>query len=749
MIIPKFIVREARIEDNDDIIPILKYRNIFEQSHIDDYFFANLLQDDANGNSKFFVGMVDDKIVGFLAVSEKINISLIQHVYDIDSFPDLIKFSSLEKFQYELVPVVLLTNVSKDLNTIIHDLAKHQNYFVKNLELNCADKDSSDVENFPYDINAIRLELNQIISTGYRAIIVIVNDLSDDELFKLLTSDARIGCAICINYKLNSAVLEGSKIRNIFVDVSESDLEKEFRLVHEVNSIIYDFRNKFQLKYNDKMNNGNGIVKANAFGVTIFCMYPEYESSGNILLQMAFEEFTKLDYCLFLIPCSQSVSNYLEFMTPITVKPGVSFNQTLLVSHRDSIVALHSLHVAKVDKHDLSQLTQFLSNSSVSPNNFNYVDSILRFSNACLNSDVEFNDNPNELSFLFKVNNEIIGICNVSKKATNIEDIVALRTYFDLDKDIDFSRHRGKNHAKIIHWSLSSLFSPWSKAIIREILRMYGKTVLYLENNRAFEFLSQDLFVNLRPSVPRQQIQSQLEDITFRNPLYFITKYHLSNPRILNTMRIIVVDGGVYSKSFLQSIMFSKVFHFVNVTVIMDNIPGEAQQKSVKSDSPKYLDDYSGCLSISDVSDFTDYELKALGMMDKCSLISGRVTDIDRINKSVVLSDEVVLEYDILVLSPSVKDSTFKSFPTTARLHPTICEEKAIFGLGDKSSDANAMSWIMKYLNSKPRIVVYGKGLELYNVIGRLMKFGVNASYITAVTPDTLFPDFGHVTVSI
>jgi hypothetical protein len=86
----KLSVRQARIEDNDELIPIISSTNPEILADGDHYLLADLiLKQDTN--NRFFVGL-DNKnaIQGMLATSLDVNMSLIMKIFDIDAYPDLI-----------------------------------------------------------------------------------------------------------------------------------------------------------------------------------------------------------------------------------------------------------------------------------------------------------------------------------------------------------------------------------------------------------------------------------------------------------------------------------------------------------------------------------------------------------------------------------------------------------------------------------------------------------------------------------
>jgi hypothetical protein len=73
-------VREARVEDNDDLLPILKRTNPSILEGQEKYFLANLINS-RDENNKLYVGMNKSKLVGMLATSTDVNVQLIKKVY--------------------------------------------------------------------------------------------------------------------------------------------------------------------------------------------------------------------------------------------------------------------------------------------------------------------------------------------------------------------------------------------------------------------------------------------------------------------------------------------------------------------------------------------------------------------------------------------------------------------------------------------------------------------------------------------
>ena len=70
--IQKLTIREARVEDNDELLPILQKNNP-SIIQADEYFLSDLI-DNQDTNNRLFVGLHKRDIVGMLAVNLEVNV---------------------------------------------------------------------------------------------------------------------------------------------------------------------------------------------------------------------------------------------------------------------------------------------------------------------------------------------------------------------------------------------------------------------------------------------------------------------------------------------------------------------------------------------------------------------------------------------------------------------------------------------------------------------------------------------------
>jgi hypothetical protein len=355
-------------------------------------------------------------------------------------------------------------------------------------------------------------------------------------------------------------------------------------------------------------------------------------------------------------------------MTCAKVKTGVSFNQSLYIMHKEVLLAKETLQVTRMKDDIVPLLDSFLDPLGKDR------EEVLSAVNASMKeSDVELKDNPGEACFAIMADQEVIGVVVLSRKVLATQDLDWLRANYELDTFVNYERHRMRSQAMVTQWILNPAFSRWAKFIIREILRRYEKTLLYFHGPKDVAPASEiiDEFLPIRPRRRMQKTSGEPDDVfssarpssavaTAESPLFLATKKHLSQPKITIGSRIVVVAGSPYAYSALETLCFVPHLNFANLYVVMERPPvpflsieAEAANKGDDSDSgkTKFGDGLSGCLSVRDVDDPLERDLYALGMSYRSTLVRGHLTDIDRGNRAIVVSDEVVVEYDVLIIS--------------------------------------------------------------------------------------------------
>lgn len=332
---------------------------------------------------------------------------------------------------------------------------------------------------------------------------------------------------------------------------------------------------------------------------------------------------------------------------------------------------------------------------------------------------------------------------------TSIEEILWMRSRYDLDKIVDIDRHRNRSQSMITEWHVIPAFESWGRHIILETMKVYEKTVLYFSSScscppqilnvmHPVNFRRQTEDINDDPLSSDQTEVLQPVDDKF---LYVISKYLLQRPKNFTFTRLLIIGGSSATFSILETLCLNSNVCLMNVTVVMEYVPislsmeAELEGKQLPEKYP---------LSADEINQYSEEELRLLGLNHKAKYIRGKVTDIDRKNRTVILSDESVIEYDILVLSATSQDCSVRKFPSTKGFHPSSLMRRGIFCLGNTFVDAAALDWVKTGMLYEKNIVVYGSNLTTVNVIEKLISIGIDPSLIVVVSDKSYVADFGH-----
>lgn len=754
-ILPQLQVREARVEDNDDLLPILQnsYPNIPLDNH--NYFLADLIHSN-DERSKFFVGINKNRPVGMLATSLEINAELLYNVFDLQEYPGLI-LAPDEPIIDQMFTVVVVGEIQMIQELSIRGLTTLAD--VEIIDACTLKSENENLKNPTKLLNKICLVLDEcaagLKSQGTKCCVV-VNFPSNEQEARSLMTYQKSG-------KLNvNAIIE---IQNLNAD--ENDIENEEDLMGEVLDGIELLREQYVLSNSSIVwkkfvydNGSDGAVSflelvnseirsllvdnakrqlnarekqkrqlmANAFAISLFCMDERFASRSVDLISVAFEEYSNIDYCILMIPNAVIPSTaILRTMSLPRIRAGVSFDQALYLVHR-SYLSKEYVSVKRLTESHIPSVIQFLQSAADAALIPEVIDAQKRI---LQENDIDLFNNPAEVSFIIMNREELIGLVNLSRKNVTSEDINELKIQYNLEEHVSFERHRGRSQAKITFWTLNSLFSKATRYILGILLRLYKKSLFYYHayNN---ERIPRDLLEELKPvGLRRSSTRKTPEVDSFEGrPLYFILKKDIVNIKKTVSKRLVVVGSTTVALSLLEQLCLDEHTNYWNVYIVAET----------------FYDDsiISNSLRVLDVSDYTHNEIKALGMHNKVTWIKGRLTDIDRKNKAIVVCDEVIVEYDILFICPPCQDISYQSFPTISSWHPMMSAERGIFCCGNHGIEETAKSFLEEVCknNLASNIVVAGDGIRALHLLGYLCTTGISKNKIIWITSNVDFEMF-------
>lgn len=756
--LPRLQVRSARVEDNDDLLPIIHHSNPEILDGQDHYFLADLIHR-ADEKNRFFVGLNDhDRPVGLLATSLDVNMALIMKIFDIDSYPDLvIRSDHLPPSPPLIIGIVgdlrlldlgmLNSHLSHDQVLLIDcekssidwkqyggsglkSYVKDQttDYYSKHFEGKSEDKiDEKDLLQavILWGLPSSEDEASRFQSTIINDLDVIlelvntseeVEDDEEDEYLQRHLDGVEVLRESFFSGDEGSA--SNAAYRTPFASATTAATkEKEKKATWR--KISFDKDTALQLKFEnisrfygslttcfDERNENIATERtrhlekpptANGFAITALCLDDMFRSRSMDLLKLAFEEQRDLDYCLFMLPNTTQPTIATRLFTFVRTRSGISFDQSLFILHRSYFLALDYLHLERMTTkllHDDTLVTQQFVKSRPS------FEQDVKLSIA--ENDVEVHENPSFLSFAVKMGtNHVIGVLVLSRRNLANEDVNWLRAHYHLDEQVNYGRHRLRQQYILQHWVLDPLFTHFTRLILQHVMRLCHKTLLYyhpllMESGGGQEItvippkeiLEEFAFIRprrraqgehqpfrIRTSITTKeeeekgsedrtpQEQQAIEDSIPKadSPLFLMTKNQLSSWKVINAQRLVIAGGSTQSWSCLETIVSVPGVYYPNLFLVLGLPPkslllsSTAAKEETKSDedspSSALEDDLSGCLSLKDVDLPLPHELKSMGYVHRAGIVKGHMTDIDREHHAVVISDELVIEFDYLLIS--------------------------------------------------------------------------------------------------
>ncbi|CAM9185987.1 unnamed protein product, partial [Ectocarpus fasciculatus] len=603
--LPQLLVREARVEDNDDLLPILQASNPGILEGQDDFFLADMIQSQDERN-KIFVGVSDDKPVGMLATSLDVNAALISRVFDLENFSGLISGGDSVVRQTQLMVLVL--------------------------------GESS-----------------------------IVSSCSLQELSESLGG----------NY-LDASTISG--VDWVKVDVGRS-AESSGVGTTEVAKKMQEIVDLHQVTLAEFGNDIDRNAVANAFAITLFCVEEGFESRSEDMLRVAFEENPSLEYCLLMLPNDAGSLALTACMSCPRVRPGVSFDQALFLAHRDHLLANTYL---RVDRYISSMQASF--ESFVDTVKDTQPPSILHvFEHSLKELDVPLADNPSEACFVATVQGSIVGVVAVSRRMTTTDDIMWMRQQYLVDDVVNFERHRSRSQAMITHWVMNPVFAKSARYVLREVMRLFQKTLLYYECRTATPPSPEALFdmIPVRPRIFDEQREAPkctdlaaadtIDDDKSEVSLFLMTKMELCNSKNLVSKRIVVIGGNSSAFSILESFCYAKEDFYSTIYYVSETDNFRRCGEGANTTPFPEQNNLRGSLSVRDCGDPTRSYLDTLGISNRIIIVSGRLTDIDRKSKAVVISDDIALEYDVLIIATATQ-GFYTAFSILFCNNPNSCD---------------------------------------------------------------------------
>ncbi|CAM9474951.1 unnamed protein product, partial [Discosporangium mesarthrocarpum] len=456
-------------------------------------------------------------------------------------------------------------------------------------------------------------------------------------------------------------------------------------------------------------------LPSNAFAVTLFCIESCFESRAMDLLPHAFQLYPGRDYCVLTVPSEGAESVLLRHFTPVPARAGSAFSHVFYIMHRDSLPAYKYMRVSRFvrpsHRPGVARLVEDWSGA----------DQIMAaVKDADRHQDQELMDNPPSAAFVATLGHQVVGVLVANREACGGDKIHRLRSEYRTEDFIAFDRHRPRNQATLTAIALSPLFSGHCRFAIKEVMRLYDKTVIYWECAPDAD-LPAVIPWHMIPVRPRQHMQAQLEERSNvqaqPSALYTLSRRFITEPKITANRRVVLVGASATALACLEALVFTPYLNFTSITLVS---PG-----GLPSGHPSPL-----LPTDEDMPDST--KMAKMGLERHVRVVRSRVVDLDRENRAILLPDGSVVPYDALVLCTGLQDNTSRHMGLwSPGLDPSDPGVPGFLSLDTSDLLHKVETSIFTLRNGK--IVVFACALKALSAVRGLLDMGVLPQRISIV----------------
>ncbi|CAG2250100.1 Cilia- and flagella-associated protein 61 [Mytilus edulis] len=465
----------------------------------------------------------------------------------------------------------------------------------------------------------------------------------------------------------------------------------------------------------------------------LFCIDERYEMRSSDFLSSAFELFPQYDFCVITVPHLVPEFPLIQGFVRITPRSPSTLPQELYVFHRSGL--LKDFHVRPVCSKDLKGIEELVKTINF---NENLIKDIQQFNKARRDE-----DGTEIKAFAAQCQDQIVGVAVIRRE----ENIEYIRSHYNIEDFIYYNHHKREEHGHLHHFALNPVFTHMSKMFIKEILRQGKKTSLYFPLYPAYtnkEAVDQhSLVTSLNDMVPvraRRQITYPLEQLAINAPsdrvlkkqepyaLNHVNRKLVLEPKVTINARIVVVGASNVGIGFLEQLAYCPHLRFNNLTLVSPHgLPGEMAPDELR-------DQMLGNDFCYGQENYANISLRTW-----INVVYGKMTNIDRKKKLVIVNNGTVVPYDHLIISvglqyqiPAPTDADLDTGVTNAEL-PNPPDRryfknppKNLFTINDAYDAAVSLYWIENYLlKSQRNLIIYGSTLDAFCCAQTLLTMGV------------------------
>lgn len=462
-------------------------------------------------------------------------------------------------------------------------------------------------------------------------------------------------------------------------------------------------------------------VKGNAFAITLFTLDSEYEASAGEFMEKAFALYPDHDYCIITRPHTATDSWLLQQFTRVAAAPKSTFSHVVYLMHRYGVYGIDELAVVRGKSGDTTGVGRLL-------NGMDDNEGTMKAFQESLKCDAKLQDDPEHVTFLAHVNKQVVAVAVLNRSWSTTSTMTDLHERFRLDEILPSKQHAPAQHATLTHFVVNPIFKPQSRVILSEIMRLYKKSALLAVVYPSAPVPSvASEFVQVQPHKLNQLMYSEKQTDNRAFGLFVLPQRLLSEPKIANNTRIVVVGSSDTGISFLETLLFVPYMQFTHLKLISND--GILAGRSERLSSPAEL--------LERPSAYTKLEMQQLRIDANIQVINNTVISIDREAKCVILPGpkadvEELVPYDVLVLTSGLRERTDAALNVEEDTFP-----KGVLPCLDYNVDkaAEALAQAASTGAEGAPVIVYGGTLHALQVLEAAIQSQVPTSRLVWAFP--------------
>lgn len=364
----------------------------------------------------------------------------------------------------------------------------------------------------------------------------------------------------------------------------------------------------------------------NSFAVSLFCIDPGYEFAVPDLLRAAFAAFPALDYCLVSVPHAAPQPPALSDFQRIPPLSGVAFPDLLFVFHRHGLSGPLRTRAARAeDRFAVEALVE----GTGSPEQAAAVLAAFDLATST--------DPSSAFATLSVCEGEAVAVTVLGPSA----DPAAFSRHYRINSLVDCDLQPHGAFARVLAHTADPIFAHRSGDVLAETCALFNRRFALYHHEPTDGHLPE--FARNFLQVPGRRAGAALvmgeggSDSEPSTALFLFAPRMAHSPRRQINSRIVFVGGSTCAMAAIEALLAHPTLAFNTITLVSPQ--GLRASESVGGSQGR----------------FTQEEINRAGFPGRVVLVEGRLAELDRESREVILEEGFAVPYDVLVVATGLR----------------------------------------------------------------------------------------------